>query len=209
MKRIKQFERTDRDITNALLLLLEKNRFEKITVAQIIEEAGINRSTFYQHFSDKYEIVERLQAKYLDEFVAVAQSIGAMENPDLNDYAIALQAYFQKNRSILKKIFSIQSSSLPLKDRIRQYLEEMLGKNLHQISPLEANLFAGKTIDYMLYYLNLDSRLDTDFVNLFFQTFYNMAKNFFRLESPEAEEAFQNLLQNYSSRHFSVADKPV
>lgn len=209
MKRIKQFERTDRDITNALLLLLEKNRFEKITVAQIIEEAGINRSTFYQHFSDKYEIVERLQAKYLDEFVAVAQSVGAMENPDLNDYAIALQAYFQKNRSILKKIFSIQSSSLPLKDRIRQYLEEMLGKNLHQISPLEANLFAGMTIDYMLYYLNLDSCLDTDFVNLFFQTFYNMAKNFFRLESPEAEEAFQNLLQNYSSRHFSVADKPV
>lgn len=35
MKRIKQFERTDRDITNALLLLLEKNRFEKITMAQI------------------------------------------------------------------------------------------------------------------------------------------------------------------------------
>lgn len=209
MKRIKQFERTDRDITNALLLLLEKNRFEKITVAQIIEEAGINRSTFYQHFSDKYEIVERLQAKYLDEFVAVAQSIGAMENPDLNDYAIAMQAYFQKNRSILKKIFSIQSSSLPLKERIRQYLEEMLGKNLHQISPLEASLFAGMTIDYMLYYLNLDSSLDTDFINLFFQTFYNMAKNFFRLESPEAEEAFQNLLQNYSSRHFSVADKPV
>lgn len=209
MKRIKQFERTDRDITNALLFLLEKNRFEKITVAQIIEEAGINRSTFYQHFSDKYEIVERLQAKYLDEFVAVAQSVGAMENPDLNDYAIALQSYFQKNRSILKKIFSIQSSSLPLKERIRQYLEEMLGKNLHQISPLEANLFAGMTIDYMLYYLNLDSSLDTDFINLFFQTFYNMAKNFFRLESPEAEEAFQNLLQNYSSRHFSVADKPV
>ena len=35
MKRIKQFERTDRDITNALLLLLEKNRFEKFTVPQI------------------------------------------------------------------------------------------------------------------------------------------------------------------------------
>ena len=35
MKRIKQFERTDRDITNALLLLLEKNRFERLTVTQI------------------------------------------------------------------------------------------------------------------------------------------------------------------------------
>ncbi len=39
MKRIKQFERTDRDITNALLLLLEKNRFEKITVAQILSSS--------------------------------------------------------------------------------------------------------------------------------------------------------------------------
>lgn len=38
MKRIKQFERTDRDITNALLLLLEKNRFEKITVAQFCQD---------------------------------------------------------------------------------------------------------------------------------------------------------------------------
>ena len=37
MKRIKQFERTDLVITNALLILLEKIRFEKITVAQIIE----------------------------------------------------------------------------------------------------------------------------------------------------------------------------
>lgn len=159
-------------------------------MAQIIEEAGINRSTFYQHFSDKYEIVERLQAKYLDEFVAVAQSVGAMENPDLNDYAIALQAYFQKNRSILKD-FSIQSSSLPLKDRIRQYLEEMLGKNLHQISPLEASLFAGMTIDYMLYYLNLDSCLDTDFVNLFSRLFIIWQKTSSAWSHPRQKKPFK------------------
>ena len=36
MKRIKQFERTDRDNTNDLLLMLYKNSFEKINLSQII-----------------------------------------------------------------------------------------------------------------------------------------------------------------------------
>lgn len=37
MKRTNQFERTDRDITNALLALMDKKTFEKITVQDILE----------------------------------------------------------------------------------------------------------------------------------------------------------------------------
>lgn len=40
MKRIKQFERTDRDNTNALLLLLEKNRFEKSLWLRLLKKPG-------------------------------------------------------------------------------------------------------------------------------------------------------------------------
>ena len=65
MKRVNQFERTDRDITNALLSVMERKPFEKITVQDILEEAMINRSTFYQHFTDKYAILERLQDRYI------------------------------------------------------------------------------------------------------------------------------------------------
>ena len=44
MKRVNQFERTDRDITNALLSVMERKPFEKITVQDILKEAMINRS---------------------------------------------------------------------------------------------------------------------------------------------------------------------
>lgn len=49
MKRIKQFERTDRDITNALLLLLEKNRFEKSLWLRFCQALLQNYSS--RHFS--------------------------------------------------------------------------------------------------------------------------------------------------------------
>ena len=34
----------------ALLLLLEKKEYEFITVTEICEKAGVNRSTFYIHY---------------------------------------------------------------------------------------------------------------------------------------------------------------
>jgi AcrR family transcriptional regulator len=50
MKRVNQFERTDRDITNALLKVMESKSLEKISVQDILDVAMVSRSTFYQHF---------------------------------------------------------------------------------------------------------------------------------------------------------------
>lgn len=36
-------------MNQALILLLEKKEFEYITVKEICEKAGVNRSTFYLH----------------------------------------------------------------------------------------------------------------------------------------------------------------
>lgn len=40
---------------NAFTELLEKKRFENITVNELCERAMIRRTTFYKHFADKYE----------------------------------------------------------------------------------------------------------------------------------------------------------
>lgn len=39
---------TQRNIKNALVSLLENNKFDFITINQIVEEAEITRSTFYR-----------------------------------------------------------------------------------------------------------------------------------------------------------------
>ena len=60
-----QYLRTDRAIQSALLSLLGKKPFEKITVQDILDETPVSRATFYKHFHDKYEIVERIQDEIL------------------------------------------------------------------------------------------------------------------------------------------------
>ncbi|QIK69108.1 TetR family transcriptional regulator [Erysipelothrix sp. HDW6C] len=52
--------KTHRDLTQALLRLLERDNFASITVNDICVEALVGRSTFYDHFEDKYSLLELL-----------------------------------------------------------------------------------------------------------------------------------------------------
>lgn len=45
----------------ALLELMKENDFEKITVKQICERAGVNRGTFYSHYTDIYSMLNELE----------------------------------------------------------------------------------------------------------------------------------------------------
>ena len=49
--------KTKKALYTALLTLLQKGSFEKITVRNICEEALISRVAFYAHFADKYDFL--------------------------------------------------------------------------------------------------------------------------------------------------------
>ena len=49
---------TKKRIAKSFKKLLTEQAFEKISVRQIMEDAGIRRQTFYNHFLDKYELLE-------------------------------------------------------------------------------------------------------------------------------------------------------
>lgn len=59
-----RIRKSKRDIVNAFFQLLENNDFHKITVQNICEESLSSRSTFYSHFTDKYQLLESLVEEY-------------------------------------------------------------------------------------------------------------------------------------------------
>ncbi len=56
-------------MNQALLNLLEKKDIEYITVTEITKKAGVNRSTFYLHYDNVYELFEETIENINNEFI--------------------------------------------------------------------------------------------------------------------------------------------
>jgi len=54
----------------ALLFLLEKKPFEYITVSEICQTAGLNRSTFYLHYENTCDLLEEATRGLMERFFA-------------------------------------------------------------------------------------------------------------------------------------------
>ena len=51
-------------------LVKEKGGLEKITVTELVKRANINRSTFYLHYGDIYDIVAEIEGSLMQEILA-------------------------------------------------------------------------------------------------------------------------------------------
>ena len=73
--------RTRKLIMDAFIELSGKKEFKDITVKDITTEAMINRATFYYHFEDIYDLLE----KVLSEVLLVNLNYHTYENDELNE----------------------------------------------------------------------------------------------------------------------------
>jgi len=64
---------TESYILHAFQLLIEEKPFHKITVTDIIQKAGINRTTFYHHYVDKYDLRDKICNKFLNNVEILLQ----------------------------------------------------------------------------------------------------------------------------------------
>lgn len=82
-------------IKNAFSRLLQKKDFEKITVTEIVKLSGLNRGTFYAHYSNVVDVLEEIEWEVTDKILSLFSSYKSqiIENPApfLHDIAEFLQ----------------------------------------------------------------------------------------------------------------------
>ena len=69
----KKRKKTEKQIEDSLLQLMKEQTFETISIRQLIDLAEVNRSTFYRHYLDKYDLLEKIENRLLDELQAYYQ----------------------------------------------------------------------------------------------------------------------------------------
>ena len=71
---MKQDLRSIRSVANikkAFVDLLQEKPFEKIKVSEIARKAGIDRQTFYLHFVDKYDLLDKMNKEFLQVYKTI------------------------------------------------------------------------------------------------------------------------------------------
>ncbi|MGM9904810.1 TetR-like C-terminal domain-containing protein [Lactobacillus sp.] len=69
-KNNQQFRRSQDLMEKALLTLLNDPKKPKITVSAIVKQAGINRSTFYAHYLDLPDMLDKTESKLRQDLMA-------------------------------------------------------------------------------------------------------------------------------------------
>ena len=181
MRRTNQFERTDRDITNALFQIMTEKPFEKITVQNIIDEAKINRSTFYQHFPDKYAILERVQESVVAEMTDLITNTIQKSSMDFDDINALLYDYIIPKKDLILRLFSIKTEQFDLKERMIDLYMEQLTSDTKRLNKLELRLTAIMIVELLEDYLK-KSDTDREFAQYMLNTFLHITTYFFRID---------------------------
>lgn len=63
-----RFQRTDNEIQSAFLTLVDQQGFRNVSVSAVTQTALINRQTFYQHYTDIYDLSEKMVAQMMLKF---------------------------------------------------------------------------------------------------------------------------------------------
>ena len=90
--------RTRALLEDALLELIEEKGFDGITIKDLTEKAGLNRGTFYLHYRDKYDLMEKVQEDILHGFLNILLQLSpftALEYFSMNRPYPAMVQIFQ------------------------------------------------------------------------------------------------------------------
>lgn len=81
-----RYVKTEIAIKEAFYKLIKTDGFSNITVKKIIELANINRSTFYIHYKDVYDLLDQIEEELLNGFVEItkSESTNTLLNKHLN-----------------------------------------------------------------------------------------------------------------------------
>lgn len=112
-KNNKQFQASAIRMEQAMLELMNQTPFEKITVRLICERAGVNRSTFYAHYTDIYDMIEQMETNLQKELMNGYPSPGSVTPLSLESFIPFLK--FIRKHVVFYRIALKTRREFPLK----------------------------------------------------------------------------------------------
>ncbi|AZN41230.1 TetR/AcrR family transcriptional regulator [Paenibacillus albus] len=146
--------RTRQLLKDALIDLLEEMEIEKISVNKIAEKATINRVTFYLHYRDIPDMLEKMADDMIEEIkVVIDQMLVVKRNVEEADSEkfISLLEHIAANKKFYKVVLGTRRTPI-FTERLLKMLTESVAARVEQIGPDSSITKAGIQKDIAIWY---------------------------------------------------------
>lgn len=113
-------------IQSTFLSMLVKDGFDEITVKKITEQADISRKTFYLHYLDKYDLLDTIVNKQLEELKELCEQ---KKEKGFIEGTIIWFDYFEQNKAFFSALFASEST-VSFRKRLLDFMMNELNKKI-------------------------------------------------------------------------------
>lgn len=150
MKENRKTRYTRAVLQDSLFELMEKKPFAKITIKELCENADVNRTTFYAHYSDQYDLLRKIEDETLSWAKEAITDLICKTNKDERMKVLeGIFQYFAENSRHLQILMSEQGD-IDFQKQLFTLIYQECG-----ISPSgEADADVGVDEDYFIFAVN-------------------------------------------------------
>ncbi len=132
MKNNQRYQDSEKRMQDALMKLMENQELKDVTVMDICKEAHINRTTFYAHYEDIYDLMARVERLIRQDLYEEFQARGVgMWNVFHHDFLIHFLRHIEKNKNFYR-ICLRHRVKFPLEEGFEQLWETVVKPHCHQ-----------------------------------------------------------------------------
>ncbi len=127
--------KTKKLIKTALSELIQEKGFDHVSITDLTQRANINRGTFYLHYQDKYDLLEKFENEVLDDINTNAENfiksikdidfLGEDFSNEIKPFNNKVFTYIKENYIIMKVILG-PKSDMRFQNKIKKALNILL-----------------------------------------------------------------------------------
>lgn len=119
----RRIRKSQEAIKKAVVELMTVKTFDQITIQDISDKADVSRRTFYLHYMDKFDLLDKLIEEQIDEMRQLCDS--SEKDADYRDMGLLWFQYFESHSLFFSAILTNKGSSFFRSRLLDFFLQEL------------------------------------------------------------------------------------
>lgn len=127
-------------LKDSLLELLKDKPISSITIKEICENADINRSTFYSHYSNQYDLLYAIEEEFIKEMVETLSRFNSIKEEDALKMTENVLEYIA-SKSELCQILLSENTDIQFQKKGMMIMKQLIYQNWETKIEVDPELF--------------------------------------------------------------------